>query len=124
MKWRGISFSFLSVLFGLTSCGPSLLDRQIEIDKAVPGDCTRADTLVEEYARAGALPSEVRSVRAHVNALCASEAYTRGDLDQAEARAKRTLGDEPGNSLAQDILARVENRRQAGHQPPAPLSSP
>jgi len=123
MNWRGIFSSLLFVLFGLTACGPSLLDRQIEIDKVVPGDCTRADALVEEYARAGALPSEVRSVRAHVNALCASEAYTQGNLEQAEARAKHALGDEPENSLAQDILTRVEAHRPAGPLPPV-LPSP
>ena len=117
MNWRGISSSLLFALFGLTACGPSLLDRQIEIDKTVPGDCTRADALVEEYARAGALPSEVRSVRAHVNVLCASEAYTHGNLDQAEARAKRAISDEPGNTLAQDILKRVEDHRSSGLSP-------
>jgi ATP/maltotriose-dependent transcriptional regulator MalT len=122
MNWRGIACRFLVVLFGFTACGPSLLDRWIEIDKAVPGDCPRADALVEEYARAGALPSEVRSVRAHVNALCASEAYTQGNLDQAEARAKRALGDEPENALAQDIRARVEAHRPAGSPPPVPPS--
>ena len=118
MNWRGISFRLWFVLFGLTACGPSLLDRRIEIDKATPGDCTRADALVEEYAQAGAVASEVRTVRAHVNALCASEAFNQGNFDQAEARAKRALDDEPGNALAQDIIKRVANRGKTGSPPP------
>jgi hypothetical protein len=117
MKWRGISSWLWFVLFGLTACGPSLLERRIAIDKATPGDCPRADALVEEYAHAGAVASEVRTVRAHVNALCASEAYTQGNLDQAEARAQRALDDEPGNSLAQNIQERVAARRKAGPPP-------
>jgi hypothetical protein len=122
MNWRRISSRSLFVLFGLTACGPSLLDRSIEISNVVPGDCPRADTLVEEYAHAGALPSEVRRIRAHVNSLCASEAYTHGDLGQAEARAKHALGDEPENALAQDILTRVEAHRPASSPPPVQSS--
>jgi hypothetical protein len=118
MTWRELSCSLGLVLLGLTACGPSLLDRRIEIDKVTPADCTRADALVEEYARAGAVASEVRTVRAHVNTLCASDAYTQGNLDQAEARAKRALDDEPGNSLAQNILEQVTERRKAGAPPP------
>jgi hypothetical protein len=120
MNWRGIPASLWLVLFGLTACGPSLLDRRMEISKVTPADCPHADALVEEYAGAGALPSEVRTVRAHVNAVCASEAYTQGNLDQAEGRAKRALDDEPGNSLAQDILKQVAERRQAGPPPSGP----
>ena len=118
MNWRGISYSLWFVLFGLTACGPSLLDRRIEIDKVTPTDCPRADALVEEYVQAGAAPDEVRAVRAHVNTLCASEAYTQGNLEQAEARAKRALEDEPGNTLAQSILEQVAERRKAGPPPP------
>jgi len=120
MNWRGISFGLWFVLVGLTACGPSLLDRRMEIDKVIPADCPRADTLVEEYAHAGAAPSDVRSMRAHVNILCASEAYTQGNLDQAEARAKHALDDEPGNSLAQSILEQVAERRKASPPPSGP----
>src|SRR5215468_3203154 len=103
MPARGIATPCLLVLLGLTACGPSLLERRMTISNATPGDCPRADALVEEYAGAGALPSDVRTVRAQVNALCASAAYTQGDLGQAEARAQRALSDEPDNALAQDI---------------------
>jgi hypothetical protein len=121
MHARGIATHCLLVLLGLTACGPSLLERRMEISKVTPGDCPRADTLVEEYAGAGALPSDVRTVRAQVNALCASAAYSQGDLGQAETRAQRALGDAPDNALAQDILTRVAARRHAG-SPPAPPS--
>ncbi len=107
---------------GLAACGPSLLERRMEISKVTPGDCPRADALVEEYAGAGALPSDIRTVRAQVNALCASAAYTQGDLGQAETRAQHALSDEPHNALAQDILTRVAARRHAG--PPLTPPSP
>ena len=122
MPARSIATYCLLMCLGLTACGPSLLDRRMEISKVTPGDCPRADALVEEYAGAGALPSDVRTVRAQVNALCASEAYTQGNLEQAAARAQRALSDEPDNALAQDILTRVAARRHAG--PPLPRPSP
>src|SRR5262245_24500772 len=118
-KRRGIASRLWLVLVGLSACGPSLLDRRLEIAKVTPGDCPRADTLVEEYASAGALPSEVRTVRAHVNAVCASEAYSQGHVEQAQARAQRALEDEPGNALAQDVLDQATKRRQA--PPPSPV---
>src|SRR5262245_48208611 len=119
-KWRGSAARLWLVLVGLSACGPSLLDRRLEIAKVTPGDCPRADALVEEYARAGALPSEVRTVRAQVNALCASAAYSQGNGEQAEVRAKRALEDEPGNALAQDILEQATKRRTAPAPPPGP----
>ncbi len=122
MYARGITTHCLLVLLGLTACGPSLLDRRMEITKVTPGDCPRADTLVEEYAGAGALPSDVRMVRAQVNALCAGAAYTQGDFGQAEARAQHALSDEPDNALAQDIRRRIADRRRAGPLSPAPPS--
>lgn len=109
---------WLLLVGGLTACGPSLLERRMAINNAVPDNCTQADALVEEYAHAGAVPSDVRSVRAHVNALCASEAYTQGNVEQAETRAKHALEDEPGNTLAQEILDRVAARRNASSPPP------
>jgi len=59
---------------------------------------------------ADALPSDVRTVRAQVNALCARAAYTQGHLGQAETRARRTLSDEPDKALAQDIQRRIADR--------------
>src|SRR5262249_23935756 len=119
---RGIATHISLILLGLTACGPSLLERRMEISKVTPGDCSRADALVEEYAGAGALPSDVRTVRAQVNALCGSAAYTQGDLGQAETRAQHALGDEPDNALAQDTLSRITKRRPTGPLSPTPSS--